>query len=331
MQKNLPGQKFVVFAFNRLTNAPVTGDAANITANLQKDFGTAAATNDLNPTELQDGFYAFDALQAETNADALLLLPETTTADVQVITVPGIIYTVSAGSPDEIPQTSDHTSILNSIAGFLDTEIAAILEDTGTTIPALIAALNNISVADIFNESMAGYSIAQSAGKILKGISEGWVSAEGAVDDLTPTTTEFITDLTEAASSFYKDQPFVFISGALKGQSRIIQAYDGATKTLTFDEAFTIAPSNTDQFIILATHVHSLSAATTNMMAGGDIDGFSLEESLKLILATAVGVLTGATTNSITLEAADGSKIRITMPVDADGNRTGPAVLDATG
>lgn len=40
-------------------------------------------------------------------------------------------------------------STLSTIAGYLDTEIAAILEDTGTTIPGLIAALNDLSAADI--------------------------------------------------------------------------------------------------------------------------------------------------------------------------------------
>lgn len=36
-----------------------------------------------------------------------------------------------------------------TLPGYLDTEIAAILEDTGTTIPGLIAALNNLSAADV--------------------------------------------------------------------------------------------------------------------------------------------------------------------------------------
>ena len=39
--------------------------------------------------------------------------------------------------------------LLNTIAGYLDTEIAAILEDTGTTLPAQIAALNNVSAANV--------------------------------------------------------------------------------------------------------------------------------------------------------------------------------------
>ena len=45
-------------------------------------------------------------------------------------------------------------SNLAIIAAYLDTEIAAILEDTGTTIPALIAALNDITVSDVLTTQM---------------------------------------------------------------------------------------------------------------------------------------------------------------------------------
>jgi hypothetical protein len=38
---------------------------------------------------------------------------------------------------------------LTTIAGYLDTEVAAILEDTGTTLPAQISALNNLSAAQV--------------------------------------------------------------------------------------------------------------------------------------------------------------------------------------
>jgi len=69
---------------------------------------------------------------------------------------------------------------------------------------------------------------------------------------------------------------------------------------------------------------------TAAIMAAGDIDGFTLEESQKLILAASVGVLAGAATTSITIEAADGSKTRITATVDADGNRSA-VVKDVTG
>lgn len=95
MQKNVGGQKWKVFAFNRTTGNPVTGDAANITANLHIDGGAANPVDDVNPTELSGGYYLFDITQAESNGDLLCIIPVSTTADVQVIGVPGSVWTTS--------------------------------------------------------------------------------------------------------------------------------------------------------------------------------------------------------------------------------------------
>jgi len=70
--------------------------------------------------------------------------------------------------------------------------------------------------------------------------------------------------------------------------------------------------------------------AAIDVLNAGDVDGFTLEESQKLILAASVGVLAGAATTTVTIEAADGSKDRITATVDSDGNRS-LVVKDATG
>ena len=105
----------IVFAFDRTDNTPVTGDAANITANLRKDNGSAVATNDVNPTETEDGFYAFDLTQAETNADVLQGFPASVTADVQVIAVPGVIYTTPNSFGDDVIQTADHTAAIADV------------------------------------------------------------------------------------------------------------------------------------------------------------------------------------------------------------------------
>lgn len=89
LQKNVASQKWRVFAFNVTDGTAKTGDAANITAKISKDWAAAAATNDVNPTETEDGFYNFDLTQAESNADALDIFPESSTADIAVIGVPG--------------------------------------------------------------------------------------------------------------------------------------------------------------------------------------------------------------------------------------------------
>lgn len=96
MQKNVTGQKWIVFAFNRGNNVPFTGDAANITANLRQNGGAASPRADTNPAELEGGYYAFDISQAESNADLLTICPSSTTAKVIVIGVPGSIFTEPA-------------------------------------------------------------------------------------------------------------------------------------------------------------------------------------------------------------------------------------------
>lgn len=103
MQKNTAG-KWVVFAFEDEggTNPgePVTGDAANITANVRIDGGAANAVDDTNPTELEDGYYVFDITAAESNGDHLLICPASSTANVNVIGVPGAVWTTPANFPD---------------------------------------------------------------------------------------------------------------------------------------------------------------------------------------------------------------------------------------
>jgi len=89
LQKNVSSQKWRVFAFNKTNGNALVGDAANITAKIAKDWATAVATNDVNPTETEDGYYDFDLTQAETNADALDFFPESSTSNIQVIGVPG--------------------------------------------------------------------------------------------------------------------------------------------------------------------------------------------------------------------------------------------------
>ena len=99
MQKNIAGQKWTVFAFNVTTNIPVTGDAANITADIRLDGGTANPIDDTNPTEMERGYYCFDISQAESNADQLTICPVSASSNVVVIGVPGSTWTVSSLIP----------------------------------------------------------------------------------------------------------------------------------------------------------------------------------------------------------------------------------------
>jgi hypothetical protein len=72
------------------------------------------------------------------------------------------------------------------------------------------------------------------------------------------------------------------------------------------------------------------SAVASAVLAAGDVDGFTLEQTLKLCLAALAGKLDGALTTTVTIRAADDSKDRITATVDAGGNRTA-VTYDAAG
>lgn len=91
MFKNVAGQSYRVFAFNRTTNVPETGSAAFITAKLSKDFASPVASSDVNPTEVEDGYYLFNLSQEETNCDDLAIYPEHSSAGVQVIGCPASV------------------------------------------------------------------------------------------------------------------------------------------------------------------------------------------------------------------------------------------------
>lgn len=90
--------KFIVFAFDSTTNLPKTGDAANITAYVSKDFGTITALADTTATEMDatnaKGYYLFDAAQAETNADELTVTAKSSTANIVVVGAPARIATL---------------------------------------------------------------------------------------------------------------------------------------------------------------------------------------------------------------------------------------------
>jgi hypothetical protein len=97
MFKNVASQKIAVYAHDKAADTAKTGDAGNITAQISIDGAATAATDDVNPTELDaadaPGVYIFDMTQAETNGDLIIVAPVSSTNNVTLETV--IIYTVT--------------------------------------------------------------------------------------------------------------------------------------------------------------------------------------------------------------------------------------------
>lgn len=99
MFKNVAGQKIALFAFEfgtgNTAGQPVNGDAANLLAFVNKDWGGTTQLGDTSATAIggdASGWYLWDLTQAETNADALHFTGRSTTPNVTV--VGQLVYTV---------------------------------------------------------------------------------------------------------------------------------------------------------------------------------------------------------------------------------------------
>ena len=116
MQKNKAG-KWIVYAYDTSTNLPVTGDAANITADVYID-GVSNAIDDTSPIELSGGYYIFDLTSLETNGDSLLIVATSTTGSVRVIGKPEALYTeITEAIQDQIGRLTSGSAAINTIAG----------------------------------------------------------------------------------------------------------------------------------------------------------------------------------------------------------------------
>lgn len=260
---------------------------------------------------------------------------------------------------------TDNAALATDLA-IVDAIVDAILADTSVSIPALIAALNDPSAAAIvsavWSDTLTTYTDGEAGARVRK--LTDLAGLEVTVNDVAATTTSFITDQTGIN---LEDNTLKFLDGANAEQSKVITTHNTTTGEMTFDEPFDNAPAN-GAAAITGLHTHSITqiqaailsdatpfeganiaailedtavsipaliaalndVSTADILASGDVDGFNLEETLKIILAMAAGKLSGATTPTIVIRAADDSKVRITSSSDGIGNRTA-TVLDGAG
>ncbi len=222
MQKNTASQKWIVFAYGLPGHAtpgePVTGDAANITANIRADGGSPSTVTNTNPSELARGFYAFDITAGESNGNNLLLLPQSSSANVQVIGVPGAVWTrppyfsdlgISvAGVLAEVAALTGHTAQSGDSYPKVDTEIAslvsniaAVLVDTSTTLDSDLATIVT-HLTDIKGASWSSAGSLDALKTLIESAGSGARTVTITVDDGTTPLENAIIRLTEGANNW---------------------------------------------------------------------------------------------------------------------------------
>ncbi len=140
--RNTASQKVIFFAFDATTNVPKTGDAANITPYVSKDYGSVTAITDTSATEMDatnaPGYYLVDLTQGETDAEVLLFSAKSSTSNIKVIGAPAVVFpvpTLGVLSPTTKGRTLDVTATGGAGIDWSNVEAPTTsLALTGTTI-----------------------------------------------------------------------------------------------------------------------------------------------------------------------------------------------------
>jgi len=231
------------------------------------------------------------------------ILDDTGNAGVQVAdkagySISGTIQTLDALDTAQDGQHTTTRTAITSIStqiGSIDTRVSSAATQVGSVFTSVgslhtrVSSITGVSSATItaavWEADLSGFTTNGTTGKVLKGISEGWLSAEGAVNDASATTTSFVTNLDSSVDDFYNGHALVFVSGSLNGQSQIISDYVGSTKTVTLDHALTSAPANSDTFVILNGHQHTTSEIIS--MVNSAMSGTAVAEPTSVPAANA--------------------------------------------
>lgn len=284
MKKNIAGQNVGAEMITALDGSDFSG---TVSVFVTIDSGTQTAGGGGAVVSEGNGYYSYTPTQTETNGDHLAF----TFAGTNAITVTVQVYTT-------FPQSVDNNTILATLP--LATDIVS-----AGAITTLSGVVVNVDTVDSTTTNLdmrgtdsallaANYTAPDNAGITANGV------AIAALNDFNPVTDPVANVTLVATTSVNSD---------MRG-----------TDNAMLDASYT-APDNAGIAAngVAIANLNDISAL--DVLTAGDIDGYSLEESQRLILAVNAGQLSGATTSTITIQAADNSKPRVLATVDTEGNR----------
>ncbi len=203
MLKNTASQKLAIFAFTPADGLPKTGDSANLTAYVSKDYGTVTVLGDTSATEMDatnaPGWYLFDLTQSETNADALLFSGKSSTSGVKL--VGQWVFTVPA----------KFTTLVIDSAGLADANAVKVgptgsgTAQTAGDLKATLTALFTTALTESYSADGAAPTVAQALFLLLARLFEVNISSTTMtlkkLDGSTTAATLTLSDATNPVSS----------------------------------------------------------------------------------------------------------------------------------
>jgi hypothetical protein len=294
MLKNTASQKIQLFAFTVATGAAKTGDAANITAYVSKDYGAVTVLGDTSATEMDatnaPGWYMFDLTQAETNADTLLFTAKSATSGVAVVGRP-----VATSGP---AQTGDSYARLGAPAG------ASVAADVAAVKAVLPAAL------------VSG-RIDASVGAMAANVLTATAIATDAITDAKVAADVTIASVTGAVGS---------VSGAVGSVTGAVGSVTAAvTLTAAYDAAKTAAQAG-DAMALTSGERTTLAGVIFASVVEGTT---TFVQVVRGFAAALLGKASGMDSSTAVFRDLGDTKNRISATTDASGNRTA-VTLDLT-
>ena len=340
--KNVASQKLAVYAYDPTTAAGTdpskTGDAANITAQISKDGGVSAATNDVNPTELDatdhPGIYIFDLTQAETNADMIIVSAKSATANilldpVEAFTTPGDNAALNANLTEIEGDTQSATDLKDFADSGYDPSTnkvqGVVLVDTTTT-----------------NSDMRGTDSAALASNVPDSLSHANLKIQLVTDyhldhllaaDYDPASkpgvaTALLNELIESDSGVSRLTANALEQGPVATGFSTHSAADvwtSGTRTLT-GLGFTFVAGDFGASSLDGKGDWNVGKTGYSLVAtGADLvlcDGRTLPNTLEIIAAAVAGPISGAGTGTETFLGMDEATTRVVVTVDSSGNRS---------
>ena len=145
--KNTASQGVYFFMIDSSSGAGKTGDASNISVTISLDGGATSASSN-SVSEIGGGVYTLTLTQGETDGDRLAIIPSSSTSSVVgspiiAFTTGGAVPAAAAGASTGLALTSSVDDVETKI-DTVDSNLDAVLVDTGTTIPATIATVDTV-------------------------------------------------------------------------------------------------------------------------------------------------------------------------------------------
>jgi hypothetical protein len=167
---------------------------------------------------------------------------------------------------DSINNLSSQHSVIEGGVADIQTRLPVILE-SGRMAAALDSATIAAVADQVWDEAYADHNTAGSFGKLLNTIRKSNLAIDGVVSNaITPTVLTFASDVS-ATTSAYAHSVLLFLTGPLAGQNSPIISYTNTNGVFLLEEPLTSAPSDGDEFIVIAnSHVHSVASISDSIL-----------------------------------------------------------------